>query len=126
MHEWPRLGRALLARKGPFRARRALPPGLAVCVWSRRQAAERWPAQGGPSGSKLIGAPPGYVGYSEGGTLTEAIRQRPYSLVLFDEALRFALAPIERTIKPARMLMRFFVPTRGSFRPVRVHRHVLL
>jgi ATP-dependent Clp protease ATP-binding subunit ClpC len=35
--------------------------------------------------SKLIGAPPGYVGYSEGGTLTEAIRQRPYSLVLFDE-----------------------------------------
>lgn len=35
--------------------------------------------------SKLIGAPPGYVGYSDGGTLTEAIRRRPYSLVLFDE-----------------------------------------
>ncbi|CAK0824388.1 unnamed protein product, partial [Prorocentrum cordatum] len=35
--------------------------------------------------SKLIGAPPGYVGYSEGGALTEAIRQKPYSLVLFDE-----------------------------------------
>merc|ERR1719383_950642 len=35
--------------------------------------------------SKLIGAPPGYVGYVEGGALTEAIRRRPYSLVLFDE-----------------------------------------
>jgi len=35
--------------------------------------------------SKLIGAPPGYVGYSDGGTLTEAVRRRPYSLVLFDE-----------------------------------------
>jgi len=35
--------------------------------------------------SKLIGAPPGYIGYGEGGTLTEAIRRRPYSLLLFDE-----------------------------------------
>merc|ERR1719436_1954929 len=35
--------------------------------------------------SKLVGAPPGYVGYSEGGTLTEAVRRRPYSLVLLDE-----------------------------------------
>jgi ATP-dependent Clp protease ATP-binding subunit ClpB len=35
--------------------------------------------------SRLIGAPPGYVGYNEGGTLTEAIRRRPYSVVLFDE-----------------------------------------
>jgi len=35
--------------------------------------------------SKLIGAPPGYVGYSDGGTLTETVRRRPYSLVLFDE-----------------------------------------
>jgi len=35
--------------------------------------------------SKLIGAPPGYVGYDEGGGLTEAIRHRPYSVVLFDE-----------------------------------------
>jgi ATP-dependent Clp protease ATP-binding subunit ClpC len=34
---------------------------------------------------KLIGAPPGYVGYDEGGMLTEAIRRRPYSVVLFDE-----------------------------------------
>ena len=35
--------------------------------------------------SRLIGAPPGYVGYEEAGKLTEAIRQRPYSVVLFDE-----------------------------------------
>ena len=35
--------------------------------------------------SKLIGAPPGYVGYEEGGTLTEAVRRRPYSLILLDE-----------------------------------------
>ncbi len=35
--------------------------------------------------SRLIGAPPGYVGYEEGGYLTEAIRRRPYSVVLFDE-----------------------------------------
>lgn len=35
--------------------------------------------------SRLIGAPPGYVGYEEGGTLTEAVRRRPSSLVLFDE-----------------------------------------
>lgn len=35
--------------------------------------------------SKLIGSPPGYVGYGEGGQLTEAIRKRPYSVVLFDE-----------------------------------------
>jgi ATP-dependent Clp protease ATP-binding subunit ClpC len=35
--------------------------------------------------SKLIGSPPGYVGYNEGGQLTEAVRRRPYTLVLFDE-----------------------------------------
>lgn len=35
--------------------------------------------------SKLIGSPPGYVGYSEGGQLTEAVRRRPYTVVLFDE-----------------------------------------
>lgn len=33
----------------------------------------------------MIGAPPGYVGYEEGGQLTEAVRRRPYSVVLFDE-----------------------------------------
>ena len=37
------------------------------------------------STAKLIGAPPGYVGYEEGGTLTEAIRRRPYAVLLFDE-----------------------------------------
>ncbi len=37
------------------------------------------------SSSKLIGSPPGYVGYSEGGQLTEKIRRKPYSVVLFDE-----------------------------------------
>jgi ATP-dependent Clp protease ATP-binding subunit ClpB len=35
--------------------------------------------------ARLIGAPPGYVGYDEGGTLTEAVRRRPYQVVLFDE-----------------------------------------
>ena len=35
--------------------------------------------------SKLIGSPPGYVGYSEGGYLTEAVRKRPYTVILFDE-----------------------------------------
>ncbi|MFA5464156.1 MAG: ATP-dependent chaperone ClpB, partial [Dysgonamonadaceae bacterium] len=37
------------------------------------------------SASRLIGAPPGYVGYDEGGQLTEAIRRKPYSVILFDE-----------------------------------------
>jgi ATP-dependent Clp protease ATP-binding subunit ClpB len=37
------------------------------------------------SEARLIGAPPGYVGYEEGGYLTEAVRRRPYSVVLFDE-----------------------------------------
>ena len=36
--------------------------------------------------SRLIGAPPGYVGYEEGGQLTEAVRRHPYSVILFDEA----------------------------------------
>src|SRR5208337_414563 len=35
--------------------------------------------------SRLIGAPPGYIGYDEGGQLTEAVRRRPYAVVLFDE-----------------------------------------
>ena len=35
--------------------------------------------------SRLIGSPPGYVGYEEGGQLTEAVRRKPYSIVLFDE-----------------------------------------
>lgn len=39
----------------------------------------------GHSVSKLIGSPPGYVGYDEGGQLTEKIRRNPYSVILFDE-----------------------------------------
>src|SRR5204862_6332016 len=35
--------------------------------------------------SRLVGSPPGYVGYEEGGQLTEAVRRRPYSVILFDE-----------------------------------------
>ena len=35
--------------------------------------------------ARLIGAPPGYIGYEEGGQLTEAVRRRPFSVVLFDE-----------------------------------------
>ena len=35
--------------------------------------------------SKLIGSPPGYVGYEQGGKLTEAIRRKPYSVILLDE-----------------------------------------
>ena len=35
--------------------------------------------------SRLVGAPPGYIGYDEAGQLTEAIRRRPYSIVVFDE-----------------------------------------
>src|SRR6185436_1352114 len=35
--------------------------------------------------ARLLGAPPGYIGYEEGGQLTEPVRRRPYSVVLFDE-----------------------------------------
>jgi ATP-dependent Clp protease ATP-binding subunit ClpB len=35
--------------------------------------------------SRLVGAPPGYVGYEEGGQLTEAVRRKPYSVILLDE-----------------------------------------
>src|SRR5438874_9301384 len=35
--------------------------------------------------ARLIGAPPGYIGYEEGGQLTEVVRRKPYSVVLFDE-----------------------------------------
>ena len=35
--------------------------------------------------SRLVGAPPGYIGFEEGGQLTEAVRRRPYSVILFDE-----------------------------------------
>ena len=35
--------------------------------------------------ARLVGAPPGYVGYEEGGYLTEAVRRKPYSVILLDE-----------------------------------------
>jgi ATP-dependent Clp protease ATP-binding subunit ClpB len=35
--------------------------------------------------ARMIGAPPGYIGYEEGGQLTEAVRRRPYAVILFDE-----------------------------------------
>ena len=44
--------------------------------------------------SRLIGAPPGYVGYDEGGQLTEAVRRHPYSVVLFDEVSRIRPAKL--------------------------------
>ena len=44
------------------------------------------------SATRLIGAPPGYVGYDEGGQLTEAIRRKPYSVVLFDEIEKAVLS----------------------------------
>src|SRR5207248_1959141 len=39
--------------------------------------------------SRLVGSPPGYIGYDEGGQLTEAVRRKPYSVVLFDEIIVF-------------------------------------
>ena len=45
--------------------------------------------------SRLIGSPPGYVGYGEGGVLTEAVRQRPYSVVLLDECEKASLEVLE-------------------------------
>lgn len=63
--------------------------------------------------SRLIGAPPGYVGYDEGGQLTEAVRRKPYSVVLFDEVekahpdvfnvrCRFWMMDVSR-IRPAKL-----------------------
>jgi ATP-dependent Clp protease ATP-binding subunit ClpB len=54
--------------------------------------------------SRLIGAPPGYVGYEEGGALTEAVRRRPYSLVLFDE--------FEKCHKEVCIFLNLFIPLR--------------
>ena len=46
--------------------------------------------------SRLIGAPPGYVGYEEGGQLTEPVRRRPYAVILFDEVEEGARRCLER------------------------------
>ena len=50
--------------------------------WSASTCPSTWRSTRWP---RLVGAPPGYVGYDEGGQLTEAVRRRPYSVVLFDE-----------------------------------------
>ena len=52
------------------------------------------------SDQKLIGAPPGYVGYEEGGQLTNAIKEKPFSVILFDE--------IEKAAKPNPRILDIF------------------
>ena len=51
--------------------------------------------------AKLIGSPPGYVGFSEGGLLTEQVRRKPYTVVLFDEVEKdlFNLPPVSKDIR---------------------------
>ena len=61
---------------------------LADCVYGSRDALVRIDMteyMEPNSVTRLIGAPPGYIGYEEGGTLTEKVRRRPYSVILFDE-----------------------------------------
>lgn len=57
------------------------------------------------SASRLIGAPPGYVGYEEGGQLTEKIRRRPYAVILLDE--------IEKAHPEALNLLKDFLVEKG-------------
>ena len=52
--------------------------------------------------SRLIGAPPGYVGYDEGGQLTEAVRRRPFSVVLFDEIEKSGSGRVQRLLTDPR------------------------
>ena len=52
--------------------------------------------------ARLIGAPPGYVGYEEGGVLTEAVRRRPYQVVLFDEVEKAHARRVQRPAPGAR------------------------
>ena len=59
------------------------------------------PAGIAPDLLRLIGVPPGYVGYEEGGQLTEAVRRRPYSVVLFDEIEKSAPRCLPRVLFPA-------------------------
>lgn len=64
--------------------------------------------------ARLIGAPPGYVGYEEGGQLTEAVRRRPYAVVLFDE-IEKAHADVFNVLLQARARDRQYISRR--FRP---------
>jgi len=52
--------------------------------------------------SRLIGAPPGYVGYDEGGYLTESVRRRPYSVILLDEVEKAARPVLVGAASPSR------------------------
>ena len=54
--------------------------------------------------SRLIGAPPGYVGYDEGGALTEAVRRKPYQIILLDE-----FEKAHRDV--SNLLLQVYVPT---------------
>ena len=83
------------ARSAPSSS--SAPPASARPSWRARSPSScstrrtRWSASTCPStwrstrSSRLVGAPPGYVGYDEGGQLTEAVRRRPYCVVLLDE-----------------------------------------
>ncbi|MBQ5331829.1 MAG: ATP-dependent Clp protease ATP-binding subunit, partial [Oscillospiraceae bacterium] len=65
-----------------------LAKAIAECLFDSRKALLRFDMSEymeKHSVSRLIGSPPGYVGYEEGGQLTEAVRRRPYSVILFDE-----------------------------------------
>jgi ATP-dependent Clp protease ATP-binding subunit ClpB len=74
--------------------------------------------------ARLIGAPPGYVGYEEGGVLTEAVRRRPYQVVLFDEVekahgdvFNVLLQVLDDGASPTAKGARWTSPTRLSSSP---------
>ena len=75
--------------------------------------------------SRLIGAAPGYIGYEEGGQLTEAVRRRPYSVVLFDQiaygicGASLITSSFIRTIPSAAGFHRISVSARRLLLPVR-------
>src|SRR5262249_10140298 len=74
---------------GPTRRRKTrLAPALAELIFDDERAMLRLDMseyQERHTVARLVGAPPGYIGYEEGGQLTEAVRRRPYSVVLLDE-----------------------------------------
>jgi hypothetical protein len=71
--------------------------------------------------ARLIGAPPGYVGYEEGGVLTEAVRRRPYQVVLFDEVEKGARRRLQRAPPGARRWPSHRRP--GPHRRLHQHHH---
>lgn len=60
--------------------------------------------------SRLVGAPPGYVGYEEGGQLTEAVRRKPYSVILLDE-IEKAHVDVFNTLLRCWMMVALPIPT---------------